>query len=81
MIDRLHLPQVGAPDPNKKNSPIADEGDEEFEVIKQEQPGAPVCVFNGAKYASGKYVCSGGTLLRCDHGVWVREGTCDPGNP
>jgi hypothetical protein len=81
MTDRLHVPSVGAPDPELKNSPIADEGDEDFDVLKQELPGEPVCLFNSAHYSHGRYVCSGGTLLRCDRGIWKREGTCDPDNP
>lgn len=47
MTDRKHVKSVGAPDPELKNSAIADEGDDEFEVIKLEAPG--------------KYVYSGGT--------------------
>ncbi len=81
MFDRLHVPHVGAPDPDKKTSPIADEGAEEFDSVEQASPATSLCFFNGAKYASGKYVCSGDTLLRCETGVWIREGTCDPDNP
>ena len=81
MTDRMHVQTVGAPDPELKNSAIADEGDDEFEVIKLESPGSPACYFNSTSFAHGKYVCSGDTLLRCDRGVWKREGTCDPDNP
>lgn len=75
------VPHVGAADPELQNSPIADELDEEFEVIKQEVPGEPVCHFNGVAYPHDKYVCSGTTLLHCNYGVWLRCGTCDPDNP
>ena len=81
MAERLHVPNVGAPDPEHNTSPIADEGDDEFEVLKQEVPGEPVCYFNGIQYQNNKFICSGDTLLRCEHGIWRREGTCDPDNP
>lgn len=74
-------PDVGAPDPELKNSPIAEETDEDFEVLRQEVPGEPGCVFNGVSYAQGTLVCSGDELLRCDFGIWVRQGTCDTDNP
>ena len=72
---------VGAPDPELKNSPIALETDEDFEVMKQELPGEPVCFFNSKAYSHGVYVCSGDVLLRCDYGIWIRLGSCDPDNP
>lgn len=81
MTDRIHLPQVGSPDPELKTSPIAEESDEEYDVVKQEIPGEPVCFFNNAQYNHGENVCSGHARLRCNYGVWVAEGSCDPDNP
>lgn len=81
MPERLHAPQVGAPDPEKRNSEVVEETDEEFEVLGQEIPELPVCYFNGVVYADHSFVCSGDELLRCSGGVWVREGSCDPVNP
>ncbi|HEB97980.1 MAG TPA: hypothetical protein ENJ05_00555 [Thiotrichales bacterium] len=81
MNERIHVAQVGAPDPELNNSPIAEDPDENLEMLRQELPGEPVCAFNNRDYASGEWVCSGDTLLRCDDGIWVREGTCDPDNP
>ena len=81
MSERIHAPDVGAPDPELKNSPIAQETDEEYEVLKQEEPGEPVCFFNSKSYPNGTHVCSGDALLRCDYGIWVRVGSCDPDNP
>lgn len=81
MPDRIHLPQVGAQDPELKTSPVAEEPDEEYEVIKQEVPGEPVCFFNNKQYNNGDRVCSGSSRLRCIYGVWAREGSCDPDNP
>lgn len=81
MADRIPIRQVGAPDPELKNSPIAEETDEDYEVLKQEEPGEPVCYFNGSRYRTGEHVCSGDMLLRCDYGVWVLLGSCDPDNP
>ena len=31
--------------------------------------------------AQGSHICSGGTLLRCDYGIWLEVGSCDPDNP
>lgn len=73
---------VGAPDPEAKTSPILEETDEEMEVLAQEFEEQPRCFFNNVAYAGGSYVCSGsGELLRCEQGIWVREGGCDRDNP
>ncbi|WP_455209140.1 hypothetical protein [Kaarinaea lacus] len=80
-MDKIPLPQVGAPDPEAKTSPIAEEFDEEYEVVKQEVPGEPVCYFNGTAYKNNQNVCSGSARLRCNYGVWMRTGSCDPDNP
>lgn len=63
---------VGTPDPLLKTSPIAEEADEEFEVLLQEVPGEPACYFNNRTYKHGTFVKSGGTKLRCHRGIWVR---------
>jgi hypothetical protein len=81
VTDRIHLPQVGSPDPELKTSPIAEETDEEYDVVKQELPGEPECFFNNVQYKHGENVCSGHDRLRCNYGVWVAEGSCDPDNP
>lgn len=73
---------VGAPDPELKTSPIMEEMDEDYDVLAQEAENTAVCYFNGVAYTRGHYVCTGsGELLRCDGGVWVQVGTCDPDNP
>ena len=79
----IHQPQmVGAPDPELKTSPIFEEMDEDYDVLGQEYDDLPTCYFNNVVFADGAYVCSGsGSLLRCDKGVWVRKGGCDPDNP
>lgn len=67
-----HVPQVGAPDPEKRNSPIYDE-DEEYSIDLEVESGA--CYFNGVAYPIGQYVRSGSELLHCEgHGLWVRRG-------
>lgn len=78
-----HKPaMVGAPDPTLKNSPIQEELNEEFEVLAQEVGELPACYFNDVAYTDGTYVCSGSSsLLRCEKGIWIREGGCDPDNP
>ena len=75
------LPQVGAPDPELLNSPIADEEDEDTDVVRQQVPGAAVCYFNGAEFPQGAYVASGSQVLRCSYGVWIDSGSADPRNP
>ena len=73
---------VGAPDPELRNSPIVEDSDEEFDYVAQGLGEEPVCYFNGKAYNDGAFVCSGGAeLLRCARGAWIREGSCDPDNP
>jgi hypothetical protein len=55
--------------------------DEDAENLKQEVVGEPTCLFNDCSYAQGSHICSGGTLLRCDYGIWLQVGSCDPDNP
>ncbi len=75
-----HPQQVGAPDPELKNSPILDEYDEDDPPELDVETG--VCYFNGKDYAIGQYVLSGDELLRCEmRGVWVREGEMRPDEP
>lgn len=81
MTDKINAPNVGAPDPELENSPIAAETDEDYDVLKQEVPGEATCIFNGQGYPNGTHVCSGSTLLRCDFGIWLRVGSCDPDHP
>lgn len=74
MTERIHAPNVGAPDPELKNSPIFDHESEEYEYADLELETG-VCYFNGVSYAIGQYVTSGDELLRCsERGVWVRVG-------
>jgi hypothetical protein len=65
------LSNVGAPDPELRNSPILD--DEEEESLDAELESAS-CYFNGVSYAIGEYLRSGDEVLRCvGRGVWVRQ--------
>jgi hypothetical protein len=73
--------QLGAPDPELKNSPIAWETDEDTETLRESVPGDPVCFFNDLAYSHGTVICSGTALLRCDHGLWVPAGPADSSNP
>ena len=75
------IPQVGAQDPELRNSPIADEEDEDTDVVRQQVPGEPVCYFNGVEYKDGTFVESGSQVLKCSYGVWIDEGSSDPDNP
>jgi hypothetical protein len=75
------IPQVGAQDPELRNSPIAEEEDEDTDTVRQQLPGEPVCWYNGGEYRHGDYVASGSQVLLCSYGVWVEAGSTDPRNP
>jgi hypothetical protein len=68
---------LGAQDPELRNSPVAWESDEETEALREEVPGGAACYFNGISYADGTAIRSGTTVLRCDSGLWVPEGGND----
>ncbi len=74
-----HIPQVGAPDPELRNSPIFDEYDEISPDLELE---AGACYFNNVSYPIGTFILSGSELLRCEErGVWVRVGDMRPPEP
>lgn len=77
---RETLPQVGAPDPELKNSPILDETeDDEHEASRDLEIEAGACYFNGEAFAVGDYVLSGSEVLQCaERGVWLRKGEKRP---
>ena len=71
-----HAEQVGAPDPELRNSPIFDEYEEVSLDLELEEG---VCYFNDVSYPIGQYVLSGSELLKCEgRGVWVRKGEMRP---
>jgi hypothetical protein len=72
---------VGAQDPELKNSPIAGEDDEELDAPFDEASAKAVCYFNGETFAPGTIVTSGALMLRCEFGIWVPIGGSDPDNP
>jgi hypothetical protein len=67
--------QVGAADPERRNSPIQTDPEQSFELIR-EQVGdeAAGCYFNDVRFGEGALVASGSTHLRCEHGIWVEIG-------
>lgn len=76
IITKPAVPQVGAPDPEHKTSPIMDE-DEELTLDLELETGA--CYFNDVAYPVGQYVRTGSELLHCEErGVWVRKGEMRP---
>lgn len=81
MLQKTSLPQVGAPDPELENSPIALEEDEDTDVVRQQVPGEPVCLFNGHPFRHGEFVASGSQVLKCSYGVWIESGSTDDRNP
>jgi hypothetical protein len=76
-----HTADVGSPDPELKTSPIAEEGNEHTDVLRQEVPGEAHCYFNDKSYDNGTFVKSGTSILKCDYGIWVAAGPADPENP
>lgn len=77
MSQKGTVPQLGAPDPEMKNSPIFDSGDSgELSLDLEFEEGT--CYFNNQGFRLGSFVCSGDELLRCENkGVWIREGACE----
>jgi hypothetical protein len=71
--------ELGAQNPDLKNSPIAWESDEDTETLRESLPSEPVCFFNDHEFASGAIVVSGSTRLRCERGVWVPAGPAPTG--
>jgi hypothetical protein len=72
---------LGAQDPELKNSPVVWEIDEVDETLREAMPEEPVCFFNDHAYPHGTIVKSGTARLRCDYGLWVPAGPGDPANP
>ena len=74
-------PQLGAPDPERKTSPVAWEADEDTESLRESVPEEAVCFFNDTTYRHGTVIESGSSLLRCDYGIWVPAGTTEESTP
>ena len=74
------LPQVGAPDPELKNSPIVDHSEyDDRDGMADVELEAGAFYFNGEAFAIGDYVRSGSDVLECaPRGVWVRKGVKRP---
>ena len=74
MVEHIKAPDVGAPDPELKNSPILEFESSEDENFDLDQETG-ICYFNNTRYAIGQYITSGSALLRCsERGVWIRVG-------
>ena len=75
------IPHVGAQVLEMKNSPIADDTDEEIYVIRQEVEEQPCCYFNDVYYPNGSYVHSGTDVLVCNNGLWIYQSNSDLDKP
>jgi hypothetical protein len=75
-------PQVGAADPERRNSPVQSDPEQSFELLR-EQVGdkSAGCYFNDVFYGEGVHVLSGSTYFRCEQGIWVEVGTQVPISP
>ena len=67
-------PELGAQDPELKNSPVAWEGDDDTEALREEVQEVGECFFNDRAFTHDTVISSGSTLLRCDHGLWIPAG-------
>lgn len=72
-MSRKDLLDYGAPDPELKNSPIADELGDDTEALRQQMPGDVVCYFNDRGFGHGEEIRSGDSVLRCNYGLWIRR--------
>jgi hypothetical protein len=69
-------PQVGASDPERRNSPIQTDPEQSFELLREEVGDEALgCYFNDVQYPDASLIMSGSTCLRCEHGIWVEAGT------
>ena len=75
------LLDLGAQDPELKNSPVAWEADEDTDALREQAPGAAVCYFNSDAYEQDTVIKSGDVLLRCSYGLWFPVASSDPDNP
>jgi hypothetical protein len=67
-----HAPQVGAPDPELRNSPIYDRAEVD-ELSLDDELESDACYFNDQRFEIGEYVRSGSELLHCaERGVWLK---------
>ena len=73
--------QLGALDPERKNSPVAWEADDDTETLRESIPDEAVCFFNDLTYGHDTVVKSGDVLLRCDHGLWLPAGPTEQSKP
>jgi hypothetical protein len=73
--------ELGAQDPELKNSPVAWEGDEDTEALREEIPEEAECFFNGRAFSHDTVISSGSTRLRCDYGLWIPAGPGGAGKP
>lgn len=71
MSIKKHPVDLGAPDPELRNSPIILDIDDEREIIDTEIPEERICYFNGESYPHGDYIKSATVILQCDRGAWV----------
>ena len=73
--------QLGAADPERKNSPVAWEADDDTDALREEVPDEAVCFFNDRAYDHGTFIKSGSVVLRCDHGLWLPAGPTEDSEP
>jgi hypothetical protein len=78
---RQRIPNLGAPDPERRTSPVAWEFDEDTETLRESVPDEAVCYFNDVAYDDGTVVESGSVRLRCDRGVWLPAGPSGDSKP
>jgi hypothetical protein len=73
--------RLGAPDPERKTSPVAWETDDDTESVRETVSDEAVCFFNDVAYEHDTVVESGSVKLRCDRGVWLPAGPAHDAKP
>lgn len=76
MTRHINVVEVGAPDPELRNSPVFDDTAQDSSTYEFDVESS-LCYFNDLGYRIGDYICSGAELLHCEErGIWVRKGSC-----
>ncbi len=66
------LQQVGAVDPERRNSPWQRDPERSYEPLREQLGDEVDCwYFNEQRFADGAEVVSGSVRLRCERGIWV----------
>jgi hypothetical protein len=66
------MKQLGPQDPERRNSPIASDAEDDPALLQEQLEELETCYFNDAQFSEGDVIQSGTSVLRCTRGVWVQ---------